>query len=37
MWRMVSGEPDVYRNQAFPYWWPRGRESTMEGMIEAAH
>jgi len=37
MWRMTYryGEPDVYRNQAFPYWWPRGQESTMEAMIKA--
>ncbi len=36
MWRMTYryGEPDVYRNQAFPYWWPRGRQSTMEAMIK---
>ena len=38
MWRMTyrTGEPHVYRNHAFPYWWPRGRDSTMEAMIEAA-
>ena len=39
MWRMTYryGEPGVYRNQAFPYWWPRGRNSTMEAMINAGH
>lgn len=38
MWRMTyrSGEPHVYHNQAFPYWWPRGRDSTMEAMTKAA-
>jgi hypothetical protein len=35
MWRMTSDEPDFYRKQAFPYWWPRGQESTMEAMIKA--
>lgn len=37
MWRMTyrNGEPDVYRSRAFPYWWPRGRNSTMEAMIKA--
>jgi len=36
MWRMTYryGEPDVYRSRAFPYWWPRGRRSTMEAMIK---
>ena len=38
MWRMTNrpGEPDFYRNQAFPYWWIRGGDSTMEGMIKAS-
>ena len=37
MWRMTyrHGEPDVYRSGAFPYWWPRGQDSTMEALIEA--
>jgi hypothetical protein len=38
MWRMTYrfGEPEAYLNQAFPYWWPRGRQSTMEAMIKAS-
>ena len=37
MWRMTHrfGEPDVYRDRAFPYWWPRGADSTMEAMLDA--
>lgn len=37
-WRITYryGEPDLYLSQPFPYWWPHGRESTMEGMIQAA-
>jgi len=34
-WRMTTryGEPCVYSKNAFPYWWPRGGDSTLEGIL----
>ena len=34
-WRITYsyGEPDVHRRGAFPSWFPRGVDSTMETMI----
>lgn len=31
-----AGEPEILRTNVYPYWWPHGERTTMEGMIAAA-
>lgn len=38
MWRITyryAGEPDILKQNVYPYWWPHGESTTMEGMLRA--
>jgi hypothetical protein len=38
MWRITychAGEPNNYRQNVYPEWWPHGENTTLEGMLSA--
>lgn len=38
LWRITyrhAGEPAVYREKAFSFWWPRGEDVTLEAQLSA--